>query len=210
MAQIDWNKTEQKIHIPGAGDSDDVWIETFSGGKFHILNPQPEEVLIVDIAHALAFQCRFTGHVRKFYSVAEHCISASLLVPPHQALEALLHDSSEAYLSDLSRPAKSLTQIGPPYLELEARITYAIAVRFGVDHRMSPEVKKADNYLLGVEGRLLMHNIDGWTNELPKIFPVDPVELNCYSPTEAENVFLARFRELYEERRPFPIYGDRG
>ena len=71
------------------------YIETVSGRKFYFLNPNPEDIDIEDIAHALSMQCRFTGHTKWFYSVAEHAIWVSYLVPVHLALEGLLHDASE-------------------------------------------------------------------------------------------------------------------
>lgn len=184
--KVNWSE------VTGAGRSDDVWIESYSGGKFHILYPKPEEVQIDDIAHALAMQCRFTGHVKKFYSVAEHCIHVSRLVPPSQALQGLLHDASEAYLSDIARPTKHFTGIGPAYFELEDRIMGVISSVFKIPTGMTPEIKWADNAMLGLEGRQLMHNLDGWASKLPGL----DFQLGCYSPEFAEHLFLERFFEL--------------
>jgi len=81
-------------------------IGLFSGGTFDILNPRAEDVRIEDIAHALSQQCRFTGHTKTFYSVAQHSVLASTLVAAPDELWALLHDASEAYMGDMNRPLK--------------------------------------------------------------------------------------------------------
>ena len=84
----------------------DHWISTYTDKKFHYLNPTEEEICIEDIAHALALTCRFGGHCSKFYSVAEHSIRVSNIVPETLRLQALLHDAHEAYLHDVPRPIK--------------------------------------------------------------------------------------------------------
>ena len=73
-------------------DSFDGFIGTFSGLRFWPLDPNPEKILIDDIAHALAHQCRFGGHASRFYSVAEHSVHVSRLCLPEHALWGLLHD----------------------------------------------------------------------------------------------------------------------
>jgi hypothetical protein len=100
-------------------DVEKAWIQTNSGGVFHILDPREGEIKITDIGHSLAMQCRFTGHVRRFYSIAEHSVLGSYLVPEGDALWFLLHDASEAYIADINRPLKHFTQIGPAYAEKE-------------------------------------------------------------------------------------------
>src|SRR5579885_2784587 len=87
------------------------WIQTYCGVAFYPLDPRPEEILIEDIAHALSMLCRFTGHVKRFYSVAQHCVYVSHRCDPKDALWGLLHDAAEAYLNDISRPVKSLREL---------------------------------------------------------------------------------------------------
>src|SRR4051812_6540197 len=82
------------------------WMQTISGKAFFPLDPRPADVDIQDIAHALAFQCRFGGHVKEFYSVAEHSVRVSLICAHEDAKWGLLHDATEAYLSDIVRPVK--------------------------------------------------------------------------------------------------------
>jgi uncharacterized protein len=96
------------------------WIQTYTGKQFWPLSPLPEDIVIEDIAHALSMQCRFGGHVRTFYSVAQHSVHVSLLVEPQYALWGLLHDAAEAYLVDLPRPIKKFSEMGLLYQEIEA------------------------------------------------------------------------------------------
>src|ERR1035441_7448066 len=91
-------------------DGLDGFIGTFSGLRFWPLDPDPDKILIEDIAHALAHQCRFGGHASKFYSVAEHSVHVSKLCAPKDALWGLLHDASEAYCGAVWAPARATGQ----------------------------------------------------------------------------------------------------
>ena len=84
------------------------WITTQSGKHFDFNNLSAADICIEDISCALSNLCRFTGHVQDFYSVAQHSVHVSYLVPPEFALEALLHDAAEAYCNDISAPRKRL------------------------------------------------------------------------------------------------------
>ena len=179
----------------------DAWIETFSGKRFHLLEPQPEDICIEDIAHALSNQCRYTGHVRVFYSVAEHSVRVSYMSPEHR-LEGLLHDASEAYLSDLSRPVKQLTPVGPPYYAVEDGIMKAIASKFGFSWPMSEEVKKADNGMLLAEKEQLMTKLswDTVTHVWDALGEPSKVTLSCWAPEQAKRAFMTRFEEVQSGR----------
>ena len=83
------------------------WMQTFSGRQFWPMDPKPEDVCILDIANSLGKICRYNGHCKKFYSVAEHSYYVSKYVEPQNALWGLLHDASEAYMCDLIRPLKN-------------------------------------------------------------------------------------------------------
>jgi 5'-deoxynucleotidase YfbR-like HD superfamily hydrolase len=181
-----------------------AWIETFSGRKFHLLDPQPDEISIVDIAHALSMQCRFTGHTKKFFSVAEHSVHVSLL-SSHHALAGLLHDASEAYLSDLSRPVKQLTPVGIPYYEVEDRMMRVIAAKFGFEWPLPKEVKVADNIMLMTEKDQLMTSLS-WDDDASSadarngILEYAETPLIGYLPKVAERIFLERFEEISPRR----------
>ena len=96
-------------------------IKTYTGIMFDPLNPNPELMDIRDIAHALSMLCRANGHFRSFYSVGQHSVNcareaAARGYSRRVQLACLLHDASEAYLSDVTRPVK---QELPKYLEIE-------------------------------------------------------------------------------------------
>ena len=114
------------------------------------MNPSPDDVHIVDIATALSRECRYAGHASHFYSVAQHSVLCSRIVPPELAIEALLHDAAEAYIKDIPTPLKRQL---PDYKEIEARFDWVIRVHFGLPEIPSPAVKEADNILLVTEVR---------------------------------------------------------
>lgn len=168
------------------------WIETYTGVQFWPLDPRPDDIRIADIAHALANQCRFTGHCAQFYSVAEHCVRVSNAVPRQHALWGLLHDAAETYLVDLARPLKRLPEFAV-YREIEARIMHAVCTRFGLPAEEPAEVRHFDAVLLATEARDLMPRRHPW-EALPEPLP-EPI---C--PWTAETA-EARFREQFIDLR---------
>jgi hypothetical protein len=118
-------------------------ITTFSGMRFWPLIPNPADIRIEDIAHALSNQCRFAGHSREFYSVAEHSVRVSQHCRPEDALWGLLHDASEAYLSDVPAPLKELPAF-EAYRAAERSLQGTIAVRFGLSTEQPRSVTEAD------------------------------------------------------------------
>lgn len=129
------------------------YIRTYTGIQFFPTDPNPADIRIVDIAHALANICRFTGHCRRFYSVAEHSINVSRTVSPSNALVALLHDATEAYLNDIARPIK--VQL-PEYQVWEKELWGHIARKFNVPVTIPQEVKEQDDWWLIQEGHHLL------------------------------------------------------
>jgi hypothetical protein len=170
----------------------DGFIGTFSGLRFWPLDPNPEKLLVEDIAHALAHQCRFGGHASKFYSVAEHSVHVSKLCPAQDALWGLLHDASEAYLVDLPRPLKQLPEFAA-YREAERRLQRAVAERFGLPPDQPASVTVADDTMLWIEAHSLLGSmaVEVIRSTRPPFEITDPL-----LPVEAERLFLARFREL--------------
>lgn len=128
-------------------------MHTASGGTLDLRNPKPEQIRIEDIAHGLSHICRWSGHCRHFYSVAEHSVEVARLVSTENVRYALLHDAPEAYLGDLSRPLK---QLCPDYEALEAKLWRVIAEKYGLPLEMPAEVKLADDRRLVTEARYLM------------------------------------------------------
>lgn len=175
---------------------DETWIQTYTGRQFWPLDPRPEDVCIEDIAHALSLKCRYTGHCRYFYSVAQHSLYVAKLVDkvgPHQfTLTALLHDAAEAYTADIARPVKKfITQ----FAEIEARLEAVIAERFGLIFPFPPSVKEADNMMLAIERRDLMPNPPRPWKTFGIVEPL-PWHISTQTSRAAESEFLQMFRDL--------------
>jgi len=172
------------------------WAQIYSGEKFWPLDPKPEEVDINDIAHSLAFQCRFNGHSNSFYSIAQHSVFVSKIVPSEQALAGLFHDAAEAYTGDIVSPLKKF--LPPEFKEIEKEIEKAVLEHFGIKDINHSEIKKADKIALFTEMRDLMkkphskwEDVDSYNPHPDKIVPL--------SPEEAEKEFLERFEELTQK-----------
>ncbi len=181
--------------------SGNPWNQTFSGKVFDLVNPDPESVSIKDIAVALANQCRFNGHTRRFYSVAEHCLYVSRAVSGisrEMAYYGLMHDAAEAYVGDVVAPLKSLL---PEYRAVEERVWRAICVRFNLPVELPGAVHIADKCMLATELEyLLLAPPKPWDNRCEP-FPLREIGLDSISqfglpPREAHRRFLERFAEL--------------
>jgi hypothetical protein len=135
-------------------------IETSSGRFVDPLDADPADIVLEDIAHALANICRFGGHVKRHYSVAEHSINVARLLSdwgygPHVALHGLMHDAAEAYLGDVVSPIK-YDLFGSKYEAAECGLMLRIAERFGFTGSFSngndrDRVREADQVLLWCE-----------------------------------------------------------
>jgi len=180
------------------------FIETYTGQRFMPLSPRVEDVVIADIAHALSNQCRFSGHTKEHYSVAEHSVRVARVLEargysPTSQLWGLLHDASEAYLVDLPTPLKSDPTIGHAYRIAEARIMAVICQRFDLPIHEPAEVRTADAVLLATEVRDLMagrpaHWGNGQITQPPLREKIEPWE-----PRRAEWAFLQAFGALQTE-----------
>jgi len=103
-----------------------TWILTRTGRRFDLLAPKADQVSTLDIAHALSQLCRFNGHTSRHYSVAQHSLLVASIVPAEHQLAALLHDATEAYVGDMTRPLKALL---PDFSAIEHGIWLAICER---------------------------------------------------------------------------------
>lgn len=167
------------------------WIQTYTGKKFDPFSPDADAIDIEDIAHSLSLLCRFNGHCRQFYSVAEHSVNISRIVPAEYALMALLHDATEAYLSDLPHPVKIRF---PEFSRIEDQLFTVIAAKFGVPPVLHEEVHLADKIMLATEqAQLLVMPPEPWPG-LPDPHP--GMTLACLAPEMAKAQFLERFNEL--------------
>ena len=175
-----------------------TYMLTFTGKKFYPLVPNPDLIDIKDIAHALSNICRFTGHVSNFYSVAQHSVLVSKLCQPENALQGLLHDASEAYLSDISRPVK-YTEKMEGYRKIEANLEKIIFLKYNLPYPMPKDVKWADDMLLLAEAYQLFRPVPDWVTirlinaglEKP-LLTLD----GAWPPAVAKARFMGRFLEL--------------
>lgn len=173
------------------------WIQTYSGMQMYPLDPRPYELDIQDIAHSLAMQCRFNGHTKAFFSVAEHSCHVSDILPAPLKLTGLMHDASEAYLCDMPRPLKRCEGFAEKYLEAERELERIIAVRFGLDYPFDDAIHDADNRLLCTEALQLMAPLHPeWGDHYR---PVEGLVLPCWGPEEAREQFLNRYFALTME-----------
>jgi hypothetical protein len=173
------------------------WIKTYSGKYIEPLNPDPANIDIYDIAHSLANQCRFTGHTNLFYSVAQHSVLVSTLVPKEDRLWALLHDATEAYLADIARPIKRQAGFGEAYKLAEDTLMVAVADAFGLSLPIPPAVKAADSALLGAEQRDLM--------DMPELVPdAADIKIIPWKPLASEQWFLSKYAAFTGETVAIP------
>lgn len=187
-------------NLTAADSASAPFIMTFSGQRFYFGDhaAMVKSINIEDIAHALSQLCRFTGHSKFFYSVAEHSVHVSRLVPEEYALAALLHDATEAYCADLSSPLKSLV---PAYKRLEAGVWKAVAETFDLPERLPAEVKLADLQMLKVESeQVFLFKLRPDTFNAAVSLPARGLELEYWTPWDAKGRFLERFRDLTKKR----------
>ena len=172
------------------------YFTTYTGRRVDLLDPDPAEISIDDIAHHLAYQCRFNGGTADHYSVAQHSVIVSRLVPTELAIKGLMHDAAEAYTGDLSSVMKRA--LSPSALAefkaIDARITRAIEEALGVDLTHSPVVKHFDRMLLRAESEMLGGAVEEiFELPVPTFGRIEP-----WAPRRAERLFREAFEALTE------------
>lgn len=170
---------------------EDQSIHTISGKRFWPLDARAEDVDIYDIAYSLSQKCRYNGHCRGLYTVAQHCVLASQNT--HHPQWALMHDAAEAYLPDVSRPLKPELK---GFTEIEDRLLRVIAPVFGLEMPFPKEVHRIDAQMLVTEWRDLMPKGTSPGKKYEHIEPL-PFCIRVWDPEEAEEAFLLRFFELF-------------
>lgn len=165
-------------------------ISTYDGDFFDFNNPEKYTFSIEAIAHALSNICRYGGHCNRFYSVAEHSVLVSQLVPPELGLCGLLHDASEAFVGDMPSPLKAMCK---SYRTIENRVHEAISQQYGLPYPFPPEIKAADKALYKAE-RLVLTDVadEMWHTEIE---PVN-IKIKCLLPEDAKKLFLRRYHNI--------------
>ena len=207
-------------HIPT-----DHEVETFTGRYVDVGNPRADSIVLEDIAHALANTCRYGGHCKTFYSVAEHSVFCSIRVERQgygraYALAALHHDDAEAFLGDIPRPMKPL--LGEAYEQMsdtmDAAIAEALGLPFGPEVFHADPVKEADNWALFVEAKHLLpsqgklwwsgaQGADKYiTTPLPSRIVVPDYWRDGIGPKAAETLYIARHHALTHNDNGDPFY----
>lgn len=173
-----------------------TWMQTYNGTKFSFVDPQPEDINIEDIFQHLGKMCRFTGAVKTFYSVAQHCILVSEI--SEDSYEGLMHDAAEAYYGDLNIAFKMFLEeiTGKSWKEMVGYIDFVVAQTLGYRYPTPKEIKIADRIMLATERRdLLFPSAFEWAVELP-----EPDLRPIYPAGPRESVIL--FRTAYHEVAP--------
>jgi 5'-deoxynucleotidase YfbR-like HD superfamily hydrolase len=193
----------------------DVWIQTYSGVKFYIYKPTPADVVMEDVARALSHLCRFTGHLKRFYSVAQHCVHCSEQVEGTaiESLWALLHDAHEAYIGDMNSPLKRYlnynelyaavpngeVSVESKYAQAERAIDIAVLDKFSIVYtdKELERVKTADMRMLVTEATQLhkrgIH--PDWGVDTNVYTPYE-MEIQPWHPDDAMDRFLRRLKQL--------------
>ena len=162
--------------------NEDPVIRTFTGKWMNVFEPTEDMICIEDIAHSLSMQCRFGGHLPKFYSVAQHSYHCSQMVDAPHKLAALLHDASESFICDIPRPIKHNLK---EYKPIEDKLMNLIAKKYGFDYPLHEDIKKIDEEMLQFEWNTIM--IDRQTSGYNFVL---------FSPEEAEKKFLQAFNRI--------------
>lgn len=177
-------------------------IQLSSGRFFDFEKFTPDDIDINDIAHSLSMLSRFTGHSIVPYSVGQHSVIVSMIVPPEYALAGLLHDATEAYINDMSRPLKVLN---PGYVEFEKACLWpAVAEKFGLPLHLPQCIKDADNVALVTERRDFMPVPIGLADEWDWAKDISPLPyaLEPWNWRFTKARFLERYQNLTGCVRP--------
>jgi 5'-deoxynucleotidase YfbR-like HD superfamily hydrolase len=172
------------------------FIQTLSGRRVNPLEAAVEDIDPADIARALSNLCRFGGHSKAFYSVAQHsAIVCDLLdergATPDELMAALLHDAAEAYLGDLPHPLKHRSELGAAFRVAEKRLEAVIGERFALPDATA-RIKPLDKALLATERRTFSEVTWHW----PELEGAEELELEI-EPWDSGRA-LREFTERYE------------
>lgn len=180
---------------------EDGWMELHSGTQFRFKAPTVDMIHFEDIAASIGKMCRYAGHVHTFYSVAEHCCLLMRYardnmpsVTQRELLTLLMHDATEAYMTDIPRPIKHTL---PQFKAFEHVIEAVIAERFNLITPHPTFVKMLDTRILRDERAQAMNPSENdWGTD--KLEPLG-VKLCLWTPAEAIDNFTGDFQELIHD-----------
>jgi len=167
------------------------WIGTYLGAKFYFDYVENSQVLILDIAKHLSALERFNGACKHTYTVAQHCVILSYLVPPEEALAALGHDSPEYVTGDFPTPIKLMI---PELFALEDRIYKHIAPQVGFPLDIPENVHIMDKRLTRTERDQLLPYPDPW--ETDRVYAPLDITIDSWTKQYAMEQFMRRYKEL--------------
>lgn len=199
-AEFTIGEGELMAHDVPLGCAPDEYDDLISGTCSHLPYDKinKDDIDINDIAVSLSNICRFAGHLSHFYSVAQHAVLCSQLVPQEFAFEALMHDATEAYCQDIPAPLKRLL---PDYKRMEEKIDAVIREKYGLPPVMSTPVKYADLIMLATERRDLGLDDGSFWPVLEGIPATEMFNVIPLAPGHAYGMFMERFNDLSELRK---------
>ncbi|AWL12785.1 uncharacterized protein HMF8227_02333 [Saliniradius amylolyticus] len=174
--------------------------QTYSGDYLDLSGPDVSALTVNDIAHSLSNQCRFNGHCQAFYSVAQHSVLVSQIVPRELQYDALFHDAAEAVTGDMTHPIKRMLL---DFQALEDEVEEALFAQLGVTTPLDPAIKQADLILLATERRDLMAEQTLPWAMLEGVEPLSEV-ISPWTPEQAKQRFQARYNQLVLRERYGP------
>ncbi|GEA08518.1 hypothetical protein KUL42_32790 [Alteromonas sp. KUL42] len=190
--QVGTKKAKTNNVVPLTNSQLPARVQLYSGKVFDYANIQNMHFDIEDIAHSLSMICRFNGHTKHFYSVAQHSVLVSELVPEEHALAALLHDAAEAYCGDIVSPLKQLL---PVYQTIHDNIEQSLFKSVGVQWPAPACVKDADLKMLATEVRDLMNPHPSYWAFINDQVPCEEI-IHPLPPMGAKELFLDRYFSL--------------
>lgn len=185
------------------------WLETFTGRRFWPAEPRVQDITVFDIAHSLAYKCRYNGHTCRYYSVAEHSVVLAMFArhlqhPVELQYHMLMHDGSETYLPDVPRPIKHFF---PELVAMEKHLDGVIREWAGLGQTVPQMVKEWDSRIIVDERQqVLLPSGNSWQSD--SLQPLG-VQLSSLPPHEAEAAFLNAYRIIASEfhgRKVFCAY----
>lgn len=187
-------------HTPDRGP----WMQTYGGHAFYLFDPQPQDIHFRDIAHALSLTCRYSGHTRDFYSVAQHaCLVAKWMredgFKPRTYYAALHHDSAEAYTGDITPQLKDI--LGN-FREIEDAVETSVDIYLGIQDRpdLCDDIKEYDLIALATERRDLLS--PNFSDEVwgPMAAPREE-RIIPLLPREAEDLFIQMHKAAVDDKQ---------